>query len=147
MLKRVDELVGLSPQSKKGDRYRVSSGRWDNLAKYIDTIAPEIAQRGEDWRYYRAGAVLYPPDARKLADRLEAEIESGRALQHVQAHQFEPCGCEGGVDRHGDWCEECDGSGKQPTLFRIEDVQNLLTFLRASTGFVIVWRWRRVNAA
>jgi hypothetical protein len=133
-------VLGVFPNSEEGKRFRDVRNRWSNITDYVSEIAPEIAERCEFWDGPCCDG-LTKFAAHNLADRLAKELDSRRTAQYVNAHKVEVCDCcHEGLTEDGDDCEECDGVGKFKSHFTIEDVQEFLTFLRASNGFMIAQR-------
>jgi hypothetical protein len=110
------DVYGSEPADECGEYFRNNVWWWHPLAAYVTETAPDISCRCEDW-HSNDGDGLDRDDALALADLLQAEIDSGRTASFAARHA-------GSVARYG--CQ-----------FSVENVQEFVTFLRGSGGFVI----------
>jgi hypothetical protein len=131
------DLIGHAPSSGQGEYYNQSNVGWHPLAEYIHKIAPDIAKHCTHW-HTNDGDGLNAQNAMVLAERLEAEITSGRCQRYAQISASEaemapdePCWLCDGTGRRkpyklgsgespqigagdlltGEYCNACDGKG------------------------------------
>jgi hypothetical protein len=125
------DVFGNKPNSEAGEHFRCNVWGWHPLAKYCCEVAPDITSKCKHWHSNDADG-LAAEDARQLAIRVQAEIDSGRAQAYAQRHASanamlpnEPCAiCAGTGTRKpvpelgagnpnagGIKCNGCDGSG------------------------------------
>jgi hypothetical protein len=147
---------------KEGEHFFNNVAGWHPLADYIEEVAPDIASKCRYW-HSNDGDGLGAADARKLADVLQAEIDSGRCDLRARARAAvkermpkEPCWlCDGTGRRHkpfsteigfdpvtGVVCEMCKGEALYPSgwsggWFSVQNVQDFVAFLRGCGGFKI----------
>ena len=144
------DIIGKDPESEEGAYFRNNIWWWHPLATYIEAVAPDEAAGCEAW-HHNEGQGLDAEDAVVLADKLQAEIDSGRCEQYmlsrgehgvpntenpptvdmikkvVGAIVGEETATEIGVDK----------IGESPWPFSVENVKGFITFLRESGGFEI----------
>jgi hypothetical protein len=111
------DIYGRAPTSEEGKYFCRNNMGWAPIAEYILTVAPDIAAKCKYWDT-NDGDGLDAEHAVALADRLDAEIQSGRCEHYARKYASdqemtpdEPC-----------WL--CDGTGtrKPPVLFsRLDD--------------------------
>src|SRR5215831_1595708 len=155
------DCIGKNPTSEIGKYFHNTWWSWRPLADYACTVAPDITAKCKSWQS-NDGDGLEASGAIALADRLQAEIDSGRAENYAQirASQLErlpnvPCAlCEGtgrrkpppqsgrGDVRTGIKCNGCDGGGYEADWdtyysFDIDNLKEFVAFLRDSGGFSI----------
>jgi hypothetical protein len=156
------DVYGQSPRSETGEYFRKNVRAWHPLADYIQVVAPEIASNCKYW-HTNDGDGLNAEHATALADRLDAEIRSGRCERYARMYESKremapdvPCWlCEGTGTRKpvplagagdlftGEQCNACGGKGTvRPwstcESFDVEHVREFITFLRACGGFEIL---------
>ncbi len=144
------DVIGKAPESEEGAYFRNNIWWWHPLATYIETVAPDATVDYEAW-HHNEGAGLDAEDAVALADKLQAEIDSGRCEQYmlsrgeegvpntenpstvdmikkvVGAIVGEETATEIGVDK----------IGESPWPFSADNVKGFIAFLRESGGFEI----------
>jgi hypothetical protein len=144
------DVIGIRPTGAKGRRFRNNIWGWRPLADYICEVAPDIAQHCRSW-HTNDGDGLDADRALQLADRLQAELGSGRTAHYAQirasrleAVPNEPCDiCHGtGARTDGNQCPACGGTGyvrpwETVYPFAVENVAEFIAFLRACGGFQI----------
>jgi hypothetical protein len=155
------DVMGRNPTSKEGGYFRNNCWWWSDLASYCQEVAPDVTAQCRYW-HSNDGDGLDGRNSLLLADLLQREIDSGRCKRwaEIRASELErlpnePCSlCEGTGTRKpvpecgagdlatGIICNACDGEGYVRPLnavfrFAVENVQEFVTFLRASGGFEI----------
>lgn len=76
------DVYGHAPTQKEGEYFRNNIWWWHPLADYIELVAPDEAAACEHW-HSNDGDGLDEDEALALADRLQAEIDSGRCLRYA----------------------------------------------------------------
>ena len=157
------DIYGRKPTTPEGEYFRNNVWWWRPLAIYIKFVAPEpLYNKCKDW-HTNDGFGLDANDSLKLADLLQAEIDSGGTKKYERTYQ---CGleqlpnvqcdlCEGTGTRKpvpftgagdpktdGIKCNACDGEGYRDDWaksypFEVKNVQEFVTFLRGCGGFKI----------
>jgi hypothetical protein len=79
------DVLGKSPTNEIGQHFHNNVWRWRPLADYITDVAPELAKKCRHW-HTNDGDGLSKSDAFALADRLQAELDSGRTDIYERAH-------------------------------------------------------------
>jgi hypothetical protein len=157
------DVYGHKPTTEEGEYFRNNCWSWGPLAAYIETFVPDIAAKCRYW-HYNEGDGLDAADAIELAERLQAEIDSGRYEQFARtftsSQEAAPdvvCElCEGtgkrksfgaddpvtGVPVGRFKCNACDGQGhvrpwSTHCSFDVENVRAFIAFLRGCGGFAI----------
>ena len=155
------DVYGKNPTTEEGECFRNNIGHWHPLAEYVGEIAPDIAGKCRHW-HTNDGDGLDAADVRKLADILQAEIDSGRCEHYARIYASaqertpnESCWlCAGTGTRKpapevgagglvtGIVCNGCKGEGwfrpwSTRDRFSVENVQNFIVFLRDCGGFEI----------
>jgi hypothetical protein len=152
------DVYGNNPTDESGRYFRNNMGCWGYLAAYCCKVAPEITSTCEYW-FSNDGDGLDADRSLRLADRLQAEIDSGRTLEQEKRFTGEEAAslCNvcagtgtrkpateigGGEIATGVKCKKCNGTGfvRPPhvlTAFTVENVQDFVEFLRACGGFQI----------
>lgn len=147
------DIYGKSAKSKTGEYFRNNCWWWRPLANYCCEIAPEITARCRYWQSNDADG-LNAADSIALADALQAEIDSGRALIYEKRYNGDlemtpgiECDlCQGtGVRKDmkiENGCNKCSGVGyvrpyKTYYPFSVENVEGFIAFLRDCGGFEI----------
>lgn len=156
------DVSGRKPTTEEGKYFRNNVWWWRPLASYCLKVAPEVANKCKYWGS-NDGDGLNGKDSIKLADALQAEIDSGRTKAFEQRYRSEqemtpdePCDlCEatgtrlpipnigaGDPKNGGIKCNRCQGTGhvrpwSTAYPFEVENVQKFVTFLRGSGGFRI----------
>ena len=103
---------------------------WNPLVAYCKEIAPDIVSRCKRW-HSKDGDGLNGADSVALADALQNEIDSGRCAKYaaiIPRHSVAVPYLENNTWRAGKGSER---------PFSVTNVQEFVTFLRASGGFVI----------
>src|SRR5689334_18756733 len=107
------DILGSNPSSHAGRFFMNNWGAWSELVRYMKLVAPEILQRCPIW-FSNDGQGLDEADALELADRLEAALETGGALEYArqneQAIKMKKCGACQAYSRELA-CTECDSEG------------------------------------
>jgi hypothetical protein len=154
------DVFGRNPITKEGEYFHNTVWWWRPLADYVCQIAPELTSGCRYWQS-KDGDGLVAQASVALANKLQGEIDSGRALAYemrrnskLELMPNEPCDlCEGtgrckpvpqcgaGDDRTG-ICNKCNGEGHvRPATteypFSVENVQRFIAFLRGCGGFCI----------
>jgi len=105
------DIVGRQPSSKIGAHFGVTGGGWIPLADYIIETAPEIAAKCRHW-YYNDGDGLDAPEAKSLANSLEAKITSGRCMFYARARRARTVALQAQIAALPDQpCSACAGTG------------------------------------
>jgi hypothetical protein len=155
------DVYGKKPTSEEGEYFRNNMQAWGSLAEYINEVAPDIAIKCEYW-HGNDGDGLDAANALKLAETLQAEVDSGRCELRERARASvqegmptEPCPLCDGTGRRkpgreagaGDFvtgivCVLCGGRGRitpwsRSGWFSVRNVQDFVAFLRGSGGFEI----------
>ena len=159
------DVYGKAPISKTGEYFRNNAWHWRPLAFYACELAPKITSACRHWQS-NDGDGLDTAGAIALADRLQAEIDSGRCaiyaanyMARLDGTPDEDCphcrgtgqrteklinGLVGGPWNSGEpWsCNACDGKGHRRPYstyypFSVENVQAFVNFLRDCGGFEI----------
>ena len=156
------DVYGRKPTGKEGEYFRNNVWYWRPLADYIKSVAPDLHSKCKYWQS-NDGDGLNAKDSLKLADRLAAELASGRtaeyAGQYAKRHAEMPdedCDlCEGTGIRQpipyrgagdpkkgGITCNACQGKKTvRPSdtyyPFEVSNVRDFIQFLRACGGFKI----------
>ena len=76
------DVFGKNPKSKEGEYFRNNVWWWRPLAIYCYEVAPDIAARCKYWGS-NDGDGLGKEDSIRLAELLQAEIDSGRCRQYA----------------------------------------------------------------
>lgn len=97
------DVVGKKPKTKTGEYFRNNVWWWHPLWAYCHHIAPEICDGVLG--HSNDGDGLPGDGARKLAQALRREIESGRTKEHEQNHEA----ARNALPHHT--CTHCDGTG------------------------------------
>jgi hypothetical protein len=139
----------LEADNRRSKGFSTRGRWWSPLAEYACEIAPDITGKCRHW-HYNEGDGLNAEDSQALADRLQAELDSGRADLYAKIFATkqamapkEPCGaCEGTGTNGGKFCWRCGGSGYVEPLiaycgFDTEFVRKFVRFLRGCGGFSI----------
>jgi hypothetical protein len=156
------DVFGKSATIEAGKYFRNNVWWWRPLADYAREVAPEITGACKHWQT-NDGDGLDAAASIALADKLQAEIDSGRTAtyqkiytSHLEQTPNEPCSlCEGTGTRlpvphrgagdpttTGIRCNGCDATGYVRPFdtqypFSVENVQEFVLFLRACGGFEI----------
>jgi hypothetical protein len=155
------DVCGIKPTSEPGEYFCANVWWWRPLATYIEKIAPDIAGKCRHWQS-NDGDGLGEQDALTLAERLQAELDSGRTKVYEKRYRSaqemapdEPCDlCEGTGTRKpvpeigagdaitGIKCNKCDGSGTMRPYwtmypFSTDTVCAFVAFLQGCGGFRI----------
>lgn len=155
------DVLGKSASSETGKYFRNNCWWWRPLANYACHVAPDITAKCQYW-HSNDGDGLSAKQSKALADRLQAEIDSGRCAEYAMRYQSkadstpdETCDICHGTGRRSDWesfgpewlaatngCNACHGKGtRRPSstwyYFSIENVQEFVDFLRECGGFQI----------
>lgn len=155
------DVFGKNPRSEAGKYFRNNIWWWRPLAEYCVEVAPEICAACKYWQT-NDGDGLDDARAMALANELQKEIDSGRAVAYEKRHTSKreltpnvPCWlCAGTGTRKpspergagdlatGVKCNCCDGSGHvQPREtaypFEASNVVEFVAFLRDCGGFEI----------
>jgi hypothetical protein len=151
------DVFGKEPRTEKGAYFRNNVWAWHPLWSYCEEIAPDIAGRVE-CGHSNDGDGLDAADAEELAQRLQAEVDSGATARYATERQAalealpdEECSiCSGTGKRRKPPqtgpgrtpCNGCDGTGKVRPFathypFDVENVQEFVEFLRDCGGFAI----------
>ena len=146
--------MGMDVYGKSGNYFRNNVWWWRPLADYIKEVAPEeITSNCQYWQS-NDGDGLDAENSKKLADFLQAEIDSGRTKAYEAEYEKsqdalpdEKCDLCNGTGQRNDniiqgTCNKCKGKGKVrpwPTYypFSAENVQEFVNFLKESEGFEI----------
>jgi hypothetical protein len=152
--------MGMDVCGSNGAYFRNSVWWWRPLANYINEVAPDIAGQCRYWHSHD-GDGLDEANAHKLAERLQAEIDTGRTAHYETIYRSEQenlpnelCWlCEGTGTRKplpqigagdprtdGIPCNGCHTTGYlQPTAypFSVDNVRGFVDFLRECGGFEI----------
>ena len=105
------DIVGRDPSSEIGAYFGMTGGGWTPLADYIIETVPEIAAKCRHW-YYNDGDGLDAPEAKTLANSLEAEIASGRCMAYVRARRAQMVAVHAQVAALPDQsCSACASTG------------------------------------
>lgn len=154
------DVYGVKPRNKSGEYFRANVWSWHPIADYLTSIAPDLMGTIQ-YLHTNDGDGLPGEAAIHLADILDAEIESGRTAEYIEAQRLiheatpsEPCDfCDGtgtrrdavgvanGFDTRG-WCNGCDGTGQVRPFatsysFTLEHITVFAVFVRNSGGFEI----------
>lgn len=147
------DVYGKAATSDVGKYFRNNCWWWRPLARYAVEVAPEVTAACTHWQS-NDGDGLDADGALKLAEALQAEIDAGRTsarekeyMALLDALPDIPCNICGGSGRRNDMevangCNKCHGKGRvRPDEtsypFSAENVQEFVSFLRASGGFEI----------
>ena len=147
------DVYGKSASAKEGEYFCNNCWWWRPLARYAVEVAPEVTAACTHWQS-NDGDGLDADGAVKLADALQAEIDAGRTAAREKEYMGKlealpdiPCNLCGGSGKKADMevangCNKCHGKGNvRPDEthypFSAENVQEFVTFLRASGGFEI----------
>jgi len=82
------DVMGKNSTSKRGSYFRNNVWWWHPLAGFITTHHSEIADKCEDW-HSNSGYGLNGSNSRKLAQLLQADIDSGFASQYETQYRNE----------------------------------------------------------
>jgi hypothetical protein len=105
------DIIGREPSSKIGAHFGVTVDGWTPLADYIIETVPEIAAKCRHW-YYNDGDGLDAPEAKTLANSLEAEIASGRCMAYARARRTRMVAFQAQIAALPDQpCSACAGTG------------------------------------
>jgi hypothetical protein len=149
------EISGTKPKSEEGKLFVNTSSFWIPLWTYVsdtDVLSEEHISNG----YYDLieGVEILPEQARKIAEELKEELDSGRTTEYaeerkkcLEALPDEPCTfCKGtGVrefDKKVGICNACHGKLKlRPScthdLFSVKNVRKFQKFCEHCGGFTI----------
>lgn len=155
------DVYGKNPTGETGKYFRNNVWYWRPLATYVQKVAPDICCKCKHWQS-NDGNGLNSTDSIRLADRLQAEIDSGRtqayAIKYKSDQEIIPdekCDlCDGtgirkpipgrgaGDTLTGIKCNACEGKGTRKPLstwysFDVENVTEFVAFLRECGGFEI----------
>ena len=156
------DVVGLNATSETGRYFRSNVRWWCPLASYACGVAPEATSACKSW-YLNEGDGLDAASSVALANKLEAEIKSGRCATYARlflselamtpldiCHVCHGSGMHkqqlqwgaGGPMQGGIKCKGCNGKGYVRSLwtlcsFSVENVRKFVSFLRDCGGFVI----------
>ena len=94
------DVIGKKPSAPRGEHFRNNVWWWHPLWEYCNTVAPEIC--GDVLGHSNDGDGLPADGARKLAEVLRRELESGNTAEYSRTRQteidalpLEPCSyCE-----------------------------------------------------
>jgi hypothetical protein len=143
------DVYGSKPMSKTGEYFRNSCWWWPTLWQYCETVAPELCNKVA-YAHMNDGDGLGAGDSAKLAERLLAEIESGRTAAwaaslpaRIDALPPKTCRlCIGIGIGLKETCLRCKGEGYikhkvEDFPFSAENVQAFAAFLTDCGGFEI----------
>jgi len=142
------DVFGRRPSSEAGEYFCNNFSWWHPLAEYCCEIAPAITKHCKLW-HSNDGDGLNAAQSLALADRIEAELATGRAHLYARAHHVRdevPCRiCKstgamrapvGMVE-----CLVCGGTGYAAANtfnpFTVENLREFVAFLRGCGGFEI----------
>jgi hypothetical protein len=77
------DVVGRKPTTERGQHFRCNGWHWHPIAEYCCEVAPDITSKCKHWDSNDADG-LAAEDARQLAIRVQAEIDSGRTQAYAQ---------------------------------------------------------------
>jgi hypothetical protein len=77
------DVYGRRPKSEEGKYFRNNRCAWHPLATYTCEVAPDVTSKCQYW-HTNDGDGLNDDDSVKLADALQAEIDSGRSAQYAE---------------------------------------------------------------
>lgn len=97
------DVIGRKPTAKAGEYFRNNIWWWHPLWEYCHHVAPEICEGVLG--HSNDGDGLPGDGARKLAQVLRRELESGRTKEHADEHESR----RKSLPRHT--CDQCDGTG------------------------------------
>jgi hypothetical protein len=153
--------MGMDVYGQSGAYFRNNCWWWYALADYVGKVAPDIA--GQCHWDANDGDGLNKDDALKLAERLQAELDSGRTARYeiiyrskLESLPDEPCEiCAGTGTRKpvpecgagdpktdGTPCNPCNATGyvrpwESHYPFSADNVREFVDFLRKCDGFGI----------
>lgn len=156
------DVYGKSAKSEKGEYFRNNVWWWRPLADYCRLVAPEITSGCKCWQS-NDGDGLDGEASLKLADALQAEVDSGRTMIYEKSYMGKlettpnvPCRicagtgirkpvpeCGAGDPKAGGiTCNGCSGHGyvrpdEASYPFSVENVEGFIAFLRDCGGFEI----------
>ena len=121
--------MGVDVIGRNGGYFGPNWAWWHPLANYCKELAPDIASRCKSWNT-NDGDGLNGADSVALADILQNEIDSGRCAKYAAfiRHSVGVPYLENNTWRMGKGSER---------PFSVTNVQEFVTFLRASGGFAI----------
>ena len=94
------DVLGKNPVTEIGDYFRNNISWWHPLAIYCCEVASDITQHCKYW-HSNYGDGLNNALSLALADRLEAELATGRAHLYARTHHVE----------HREPCRLCESTG------------------------------------
>jgi hypothetical protein len=107
------DVYGKAPTDPKGEYFRNNVWWWRPLADYVCDIAPEITSACELW-HSNDGDGLDAEASIQLADRLDAEIASGRTKEFQLGYERN----RQAIPREK--CELCGGTGIRTDSIGVE---------------------------
>jgi hypothetical protein len=107
------DVYGKAATEPVGEYFRNNVWCWRPLADYVLSVAPTLANKCKHW-HTNDGAGLNAADSMKLADILEAEVESGRTAAYAMTRQadFDAMPSEA--------CKWCAGTGVRTDAVGLE---------------------------
>lgn len=147
------DLYGVRARSETGEYFRNNVWWWRPLANYVVDHVEIPAEDQEHW-FYNNGHEIEEDLAMRIADALDALIESGDTERYereykerLEALPLETCEfCKGTGQRDDAFvqgaCNACGGDGKSKNFatnypFEVENVKEFAKFCRESGGFTI----------
>jgi len=152
------DIYGNKPKTQKGEYFRNNVWWWHTLWQYCCIVDPTLIEKVPH-AHYNDGDGLNATDARKLAIKLQTEIDTGRAKQYVDEYEKyrtsipkEDCTL---CDQNGErtWqqengepykkqCNACQGTKKVDSwathyYINLDNIQEFTEFLTDSGGFKI----------
>lgn len=120
------DVHGKHPTSTAGKYFCNNMWWWHPLWDYCVHVAPDIAGKVK-YGHSNDGDGLGARDSRKLAERLRAEIDSGRTAAYATARE-QAIACNGN-GKHRPFATDCE--------FDVENVRKFAAFLADCGGFRI----------
>lgn len=144
------DVYGYAPTQKEGEYFRNNIWWWHPLADYIELIAPDEAAGCAHWHSNDCDG-LDEDQASALADKLQAEIDSGRCLRYAVSRGTVGNGGTTSAEANqtinafmgalNQIAEDEDSKLETPTEtdfpFSVDNVQEFVIFLRHCGGFEI----------
>ncbi len=140
------DVYGQDPQSDEGGYFRNNIWWWNPLAEYCQLVAPDEAAHCEHWHSNDCDG-LDGEQSIALADKLQAEIDSGRCERYMLSRgttgttsndDFEPSlGVLKAVVKAVDSEQASEDIETTPWPFSVENVKEFIAFLRVCGGFEI----------